>query len=55
MEYFRYEERKEALGTRAEVRGARRREARKEFAMGFMVVMVVVGNEGRYERSVKDQ
>ena len=42
MEYFRNEERKEALGTRAEVRGARRREARKEFAMGFMVVMVVV-------------
>ena len=41
MEYFRNEERKEALGTRAEVRGARRREARKEFTMGFMMVMVV--------------
>lgn len=46
MEYFRNEERKEALGMRAKVRGARRGEARKEFTMGFMVVMIIVGNEG---------
>jgi hypothetical protein len=47
VEYFRNEERKEALGTRAEVRGARRREAMKEFTTGFMMVMVVVRNERR--------
>jgi len=44
VEYFRNEERNEDLGTRAEVRGARRREARKDITMGFM--MVIVGNEG---------
>jgi len=48
VEYFLNEERKEALGMRAEIRGARRAEARKVYTKGFMMMMmVVVTNEER--------
>lgn len=39
MEYFLNEERKEALGMRAEIRGARRAEARKVYTKGFMMMI----------------
>jgi hypothetical protein len=46
VEYLRKEERKDCLGNRAELRGMRRAEVRKERVMGFMVMMVVAGKRG---------
>ena len=47
VEYFRKDERKDPLGMRAEIRGARRAEALKEEVRVFMavVVRVVVGGK----------
>lgn len=47
MEYLRKEERKDCLGNRAELRGMRRAEVRKERVMGFMVMMVVTRRDGK--------
>jgi hypothetical protein len=48
VEYLRKEERKDCLGMRAEMRGTRRAEVRKERVMGFMMMVVVVaGKRGR--------
>lgn len=47
MEYLRNEERKECLGMRAEMRGPRRAEERKERRMGFMTMVVVVAEKRR--------
>ena len=43
VEYFRKDERKVALGIRAEARGARRAEALKEEVRVFMMVVQVAG------------
>jgi hypothetical protein len=40
VEYLRKEERKDCLGMRAEMNGARRAEVRKESVMKFMMVVV---------------
>lgn len=50
VEYLRKDDRKEALGMRAEVRGARRAEARKEEAKVFIILLTVVGTETRVEQ-----
>jgi len=46
VEYLRKEERKDCLGNRAEMRGTRRAEVRKERVMGFMMMVVVAGKRG---------
>jgi hypothetical protein len=52
VEYVRKEERKEALGIRAETSGARRAEARKEYTKGFMAMMMVVRTKGVRRKGV---
>jgi hypothetical protein len=45
VEYLRKDERKDCLGKRAEMRGTRRAEVRKERVMGFMMMVVVMGRQ----------
>jgi hypothetical protein len=51
VEYLRKEERKDCLGKRAEMRGTRRAEVRKERVTGFMAMVVVAGKRGGDEKS----